>query len=161
VTHLLRPRSVGVLLLAAALQLSTGGGAIAQQARPTFPPEFVAQLQSASEINVATARKDGTRSSVVPVWFGWMDDAIWFTTSPTSHKAKRIKHGSPLFVSATGKDGPFIKTKAEIVHDGAVADRLGEVYKDKYWIAWMGFFRPSASRNESGKTILLRLTPMD
>ena len=150
-----------MLLVAAALLLSTRGGAIAQQARPTFPPEFVAQLQNASEINVATVRKDGTRSSVVPVWFGWMDDAIWFTTSPTSYKAKRIKHGSPLFVSAVGKDGPFIKTKAEIIRDGAVADRLGEVYKDKYWIAWAGFFRPSASRNESGKTILLRLTPME
>jgi hypothetical protein len=137
------------------------GGAIAQPARPTYPPEFVAQLQDTGEIYVATVRKDGTRSTVVPVWFGWMDDAIWFTTSPTSHKAKRITRGSPLFVSAVGKDGPFIKTKAEIIRDGAVADRLGELYKQKYWIAWMGFFRPSASRNESGKTILLRLTPMD
>ena len=153
------PRCLSVLLLVAALLLSTGS-AIAQQARPSFPPEFVAQLKGADEIHVATVRKDGTRSSVVPVWFGWMDDAIWFTTSPTSHKAKRIQRGSPLFVSATGKDGPFIKTKAEIIRDGAVADRLGELYKDKYWIAWMGFFRPSASRNESGKTILLRLTPM-
>ena len=160
-TRTRRTSRLSVLLLTAALLLSTGGGAIAQPAHPTFPPEFVTQLQGADEIYVATVRKDGTRSSVVPVWFGWMDDAIWFTTSPTSHKAKRIRRGSPLFVSAVGKDGPFIKTKAEIIRDGAVADRLGELYKQKYWIAWMGFFRPSASRNESGKTILLRLTPMD
>ena len=150
----------GAIMLAAAVLLSTGD-VIAQQPAPAFPPEFVAQLQDTGEIYVATVRKDGTRSSVVPVWFGWMDDAIWFTTSPTSHKAKRIQRGSPLFVSAVGKDGPFIKTKAEIIRDGAAADRLGALYKDKYWIAWAGFFRPSASRNESGKTILLRLTPMD
>ena len=104
------PRCLSVPLLVAALLLSTGS-AIAQPAHPTFPPEFVAQLQGADEIYVATVRKDGTRSSVVPVWFGWMDDAIWFTTSPTSHKANRIARGSPLFVSAAGKDGPFVKTR--------------------------------------------------
>jgi len=125
----------------------------------SFAPEFVAQLQQQKEIYVATQRKDGSRSTPVPVWFGWMDNAIWFTTSPSSHKGKRVKNGSPMFVSVQGKDGPFIKTTAEIVKDGALADRLGEIYSQKYWIAWAGFFRPSRSRNESGKTILLRLTP--
>ena len=25
-----------------------------------------------------------------------------------------------------------------------MAERLGEIYAQKYWIAWLGFFRPSA-----------------
>ena len=124
-----------------------------------FPAQFSTQLAKNKEIYVATQRKDGRRATAVPVWFGVMDNAIWFTTSPGSHKARRVRHGSPVFVSVAGKDGPFVETKAEIIKDGALADRLGEIYKEKYWIAWLGFFRPSRARNESGKTILLRLTP--
>jgi hypothetical protein len=133
--------------------------AMAEELTQGFPADFAAHLARNKEIYVATVRKDGSRSTAVPVWFGVMDNAIWFTTSPGSHKARRVRRGSPLLVSVESKDGPFIKTKAEIVLDGAVADRLGEVYARKYWIAWLGFFRPSRARNESGKTVLIRLTP--
>ncbi len=125
-----------------------------------FPPEFMSKLQDAKQIYVATERKDGTRSTVVPVWFGVIDDAIWFATLPDNHKARRVKRGSPMFVSVAGKDGPFIKTKADIVKDGAVAERLGEIYARKYWIAWLGLFRPSREKVESGKNLLIRLTPL-
>lgn len=124
-----------------------------------FPPEFVGQLQHSKEIYVATLRKDGRRSTVVPVWFGILDDAILFASLPDNHKAKRVKRGSPIFVSVQGKDGPFIKTKAEIVKDGAVAERLGQIYSQKYWIAWVGMFRPSRAKIETGKNVLIRLTP--
>jgi len=124
-----------------------------------FPADFVARLKRGKEIYVATRRKDGSRSKAVPVWFGLMDDAIWFTTGPHSHKVRRVRRGSPLFVSAEGRDGPFVRTTATVVTDGALAERLGELYNDKYWIAWLGFFRPSRARNDSGKTVLLRLTP--
>jgi pyridoxamine 5'-phosphate oxidase-like protein len=151
-----RSRSARSLLV---VLLSLPGSIMAEQPSASFPPDVVARLQDAKEIYVATERKNGTRSQVVPVWFGFMDNAIWFTTGPDSHKGKRVKNGSPMYVSVQGKDGPFIKTQAEIVKDGAIADRLGELYSKKYWIAWLGFFRPSRARNESGKTILLRLTP--
>jgi len=137
------------------------GVAMAEQPQRQFPPEFVAQLQQRKEIHVATTRKDGKRSSVVPVWFGYMEDAIWFTTAPKSYKARRVRRGSPMFVSVQGKDGPFIQTKAEIVRDPAMAERLGDLYKRKYWLAWIGFFRPSRARVESKKVILLRLTPAE
>jgi hypothetical protein len=146
-------------LLACAAIILLMGAAMADELARGFPPDFAARLATAKEIYVATQRKDGTRSAVVPVWFGLMDNAIWFTTSPDSHKVKRIRHGSPLFVSVESKHGPFIKTKVEIIKDGALADRLGDIYKQKYWIAWLGFFRPSRARNESGKTVLLKLTP--
>lgn len=135
--------------------------AMAQELTRGLPPDFSEHLARNKEIYVATLRKDGSRSTPVPVWFGLMEGSIWFTTSPDSWKAKRIRRGSPVFVSVDGKRGPFVKMKAEIVLDGNKAEQLGEVYDEKYWIAWLGFFRPSKSRNESGKTILLKLTPAD
>ena len=144
--------TLGVLIVCASV-------ATADQPAPAFPPDFVAHLQQSQEIYVATARKDGTRSKVVPVWFGVIDNAIWFTTDPKSYKGRRLKQGSPMFVSAEGKDGPFIKAQADIVDDPVMADRLGEMYSQKYWIAWAGFFRPSRARIESGKVVLVRLTP--
>ena len=152
--------SIAVASVVSSLPLSTQS-AMAEQPATSFPPEFVAQLAGAKEIYVATDRKDGTRSKPVPVWFGYMDNAVWFTTSPDSHKGKRVQRGSAMYVSAQGENGPFIKTNAEVIKDGALAERLGEVYSKKYWIAWLGFFRPSRARNESGKTILLRLTPAE
>jgi hypothetical protein len=154
-----------VLTIVAAIVLTslttTALSAMAEPAAASFPPEFVAQLDQQKEIYVATERKDGTRSKPVPVWFGYMDNAVWFTTSPDSHKGKRVKRGSAMYVSAQGADGPFVKTNAEVIKDGALAEQLGELYAKKYWIAWLGFFRPSRARNESGKTILLRLTPAE
>jgi general stress protein 26 len=131
----------------------------AQQPPGTFPANFVQQLQHAKEIYLETRRPNGTRSSVAPVWFAFIDNVIWFSTSPRTYKARRVEHGSPIFVSAQGKDGPFIKTKAEIVKDGAMADRLGKLYRQKYWLAWLGLFRPSRSGIESGDIVLIRLTP--
>jgi hypothetical protein len=154
------PLPIAVLTTLAVLSTSTPP-AMAETATASFPPDFVAQLDKIKEIYVATERKDGTRSKPVPVWFGYMDNALWFTTGPDSHKGKRVRRGSPMYVSAQGAAGPFIKTKAEIIEDGALADRLGQLYSKKYWIAWLGFFRPSRARNESGKTILLRLTPAE
>ncbi len=155
----LHAKLLAALAIAVGTPLTATRTAMADQPSASFPPAFVAQLEHAKEIYVATERTDGTRSATVPVWFGYMDNALWFTTAPDSNKGRRVKRGSPMYVSAQGKDGPFVKTKAEIVKDGAVADRLGELYSQKYWIAWLGFFRPSRARNESGKTVLLRLTP--
>ncbi len=151
-------RALQVILAVGAL-VAWAGIAMAEQPAASFPQEVVARLQQAKEIYVATQRKDGTRSKVVPVWFGVVDNAIWFTTDPKSNKGRRLKHGSPMFVSMEGKDGPFIKTKPEIVNDPAVAERLGDLYSKRYWIAWLGFFRPSRAGVESGKVVLVRLTP--
>ncbi len=150
---------LGLAAMAAVAGLSSI--VMAQELVRGVPPQFAQHLARNKEIYVATRRKDGSRSDPTPVWFGMMDGAIWFTTSPTSWKAKRIRRGSPIFVSVEGKRGPFLEMKAEIILDGDKAEQLGKVYDQKYWIAWMGFFRPSKARNESGKTILLKLTPAE
>jgi general stress protein 26 len=148
---LLKTLLIGMIVLA--------GTAMADETR-SFPPEFTNKLNQSKQIYVATERKNGTRSTAVPVWFGVIDNAIWFATLPDNHKARRVKRGSPMYVSVEGKDGPFIKAKAQIVQDGATAERLGEIYSRKYWIAWLGMFRPSREKIESGKNLLLCLTPL-
>jgi hypothetical protein len=126
-----------------------------------FPPDFMAKLQENKEIHVATQRKDGSRSSAVPVWFVVIDGVLWSSTGPNTIKARRVERGSPMFVSVSGEDGPFIETKAEIVKDPEIAEQMGRLYADKYWIAWMGFFRPSAERVRSGEIVLLKMAPVD
>jgi general stress protein 26 len=148
---LLKMLLVGMVVLAAT--------AMADEAK-SFPTEFMAGLKESKQIYVATVRRDGKRSTVVPVWFGIIEGAIWFATPPKSYKAKRVRHGSPMFVSVQGKDGPFVQTKAEIVKDGVIAERLGEIYARKYWIAWLGMFRPSRKKMDTGKDVLIRLTPL-
>src|SRR5512143_2045987 len=119
--------SIAVIAALAPLSSATPT-AMAEPVPASFPPEFVAQLDKVKEIYVATERKDGARSKPVPVWFGYMDNALWFTTGPDSHKGKRVQRGSPMYVSAQGAGGPFIKTKVEIIKDGTAAERLGEIY---------------------------------
>lgn len=147
--------AVGVSLVLAGLSLPRS--AAAEPA--AFPADFVAKLQDVKDIYVGTRRQDGSRSSVVPVWFAYIDGVIWFASKPESHKVKRVRNGSPVYVSATGADGPFVETAAEIANDAAVAERLGEIYSQKYWLAWIGYQRPSAARLEAGEIVLLKLTP--
>jgi general stress protein 26 len=110
-------------------------------------------LQSSDQIYVATRRRSGEPSSAKPVWFYYLgDDELFFTTSPGSWKAKRIARGSPLYIWVGGKDGPFLIGEAEEVSDAALIDRMGQAYAEKYWIAWLGFFKPRSSRVTEGKT---------
>lgn len=119
-----------------------------------LPAETQRLLRTSDYIYTATRRKDGERSSIAPVWFYYEGgDELFFTTSPTSWKAKRLAAGSPLYIWVGEKDGPHLIGEARRVDDPALVDRMGEAYNDKYWIAWLGFFRPRSDRVSSGKTV--------
>lgn len=124
-----------------------------------FPHAVVDALGRVKQIWVATRRTDGSASKAVPVWFTFDGDAIWFTTGPKSHKARRVARGSPLLVWVGAPDGPHVETRAELVRDPAVAARMAPVYDRKYWISWLGFFRPRPQRVADGQTIIVRATP--
>jgi len=109
-------------------------------------------LRSSALIYVATQRRNGERSSSRPVWFCYEAQKIFFTTSPTSWKAKRIAAGSPLFIHVGRKDGPFFIGTPEPVNDRALIDRMGSAYAKKYWLARLGLFRPRSGRVTAGKT---------
>jgi general stress protein 26 len=122
--------------------------------------ELKAALQVESYIYVATQRLNGEWSTPAPVWFMADGDAIYFTTSPTSHKAHRIYRGSPVRIWVGRKDGPLLEGEARFITDRAIVERMAASYQQKYWIAWLGFFRPRPKRVASGKTLAVQVAPL-
>ena len=125
----------------------------------TLPAATEAALRDSSLIYVATRRRNGALSAIKPIWFYYDDGKIFFTTEPGSWKAKRIAAGSPLYIWVGSERGPFVQGTAERVTDSALVDRMGEAYAKKYWIAWLGLFKPRSGRVSSGKTNAYLVTP--
>ena len=122
-----------------------------------FSPDVSQALRTAKQLYVATRRADGTTSKVAPIWFMFDGDAVYFTTLAGSHKAKRIARGSPLLVWVGSEQGPHFVGRGELLHDPAQAERMAPVYDRKYWISWLGFFRPRPERVRDGKTVIVRV----
>ena len=141
------------------LALAITALAVAMAGAAGFSPEVANALRSSKQIYVATKRADGTPSKVVPVWFMFDGDAIYFSTGPQSYKAKRIAKGSPLLVWVGSADGPHFVGPAELIRDPEVAARMAPAYDQKYWISWLGFFRPRPERVKAGKTVIVKVTP--
>jgi PPOX class probable F420-dependent enzyme len=125
-----------------------------------FTPDVQQALETSKQLYVATRRADGSTSAVAPIWFMFDGDAVYFTTTPDSHKAKRIVKGSPVLVWVGSSQGPHFVGHGEIIRDPAQAERMAPVYDQKYWISWLGFFRPRADRIRDGSTVIVRVTPV-
>ena len=54
-------------------------------------------------------------------------------------------------------DGPYFIGEAERITDPATIKMVGDQYAGKYFVAWLGFFRPRAERVSSGKTAAYRV----
>src|SRR5262245_53890965 len=149
-----RRQGRGAALAAGTLAVVLGGlASMATAPRAgTVSPATNELLRSSSYIYTATERKNGDVSASVPIWFMYDGDKIFFTTGPESWKAKRIARGSPLLINVGTKDGPRLRGKATPVTDPALVDRMGQAYGDKYWIAWLGLFKPRSDRVTAGKT---------
>ena len=66
----------------------------------------------------------------------------------------------PSFLVWVGaREGPHFVGHAELIDDPAVATRMAPEYDRKYWIAWLGFFRPNPERVRAGKTVIVRVIP--
>ena len=130
------------------------------QGADSLSSEVEAALKTENYIYVATRRLNGEWSTSAPVWFMYDGEAVYFTTAPTTHKAHRIHRGSPVRVWVGKKDGPFFEGEARFVKDRAVVERMAEVYTQKYWLAWLGFFRPRPRRVSSGKTLVVKVMPV-
>jgi hypothetical protein len=124
-----------------------------------FPASVSEALKDAKQIYIATRRANGAASKVVPVWFMFDGEAAYFTTGPDTHKARRIAKGSPLLVWVGAADGPHFEGKAELLRDPDLAARMAPVYNQKYWISWLGFFRPRPERVREGKTLIVKVRP--
>lgn len=143
--------------LALAAESAPGAGSAAPAAGGAISAEARRLLATASLLYVATRRRNGERSSVAPIWFHWDGSEVFFTTSPASWKARRLRRGSPLYVWIGSADGPFAVGGATPVVDAETIARMGEAYAKKYWIAWLGFFRPRPDRVADGRTLAYRV----
>lgn len=121
----------------------------------------VAAMKDASYIYIGTVRKDGNQSKNTPVWFiTTTDNKLLIETSPTSWKARRISRGSPAIVWIGKADGPAFIGKAEIVTDKATQDQVIEDYPHKYFLARMGFAKPSREKIDDNQICVIRITPV-
>src|SRR2546422_6258511 len=102
--------------------------------------EVEVALKTESYLYVATRRLNGEWSTPAPVWFMYDGEAVYLTTAPSSHKAHRIRRGSPVRVWVGKKDGPFFEGEARFVKDPAVVERMAQAYAQKYWLALLGLF---------------------
>jgi hypothetical protein len=148
-----------MLAMLCVLTVAVVGGAA------TLPSDVAEALRTSQHLYVATKRKDGSESARAPIWFMYDGDAVYFTTGPGTHKATRIAHGSPVLVWVGSENGPHFIGKGEILKDpevaAAAAAKMAPVYDQKYWIAWLGFFRPRPERARSGKTLIVKVTPLE
>ena len=124
-----------------------------------FTEEIASALRTEHYIYVATRRLNGQWSTAAPVWFMYDSEGLYFTTAPSSHKAHRIHRGSPVKIWVGTLNGPSFEARARFVKDGALAERMGKFYSNKYWIAWLGFFKPRPARVGSGKTLIVKVIP--
>lgn len=134
-------------------------GPLATAFASEMPHDLDQALKTAKEIYLATRRPSGEQSSVAPVWFMYEGGAIYFATAPHSYKARRIRRGSPVEVWVGSRTGLHFSARAELLKDGDLAERMGNHYRQKYWIARLGFFKPSRARVAAGKIAIVKLTP--
>lgn len=116
-------------------------------------------LQTEPYIYVATQRLNGEWSTPAPVWFMYEGGRVYFTTSPSSHKAQRIHRRSTVRIWVGRKDGPSFDGEARFIKDSTVVARMGAAYGQKYWIAWLGLFRPRVGHVAAGSTLAVQVAP--
>jgi general stress protein 26 len=147
------------LFLVVIFACGLGAVGVAYGGETQLPEGVEEALKTEPYIYVATRRLNGDWSTAAPVWFMYNGGVVYFTTSPSSHKAHRIHRGSPVRVWVGRKDGPSFEGEAKLIKDKAIVGRMAEVYREKYWLAWLGLFRPKPRRVGSGKTLLVKVTP--
>jgi hypothetical protein len=116
----------------------------------------------ASLVYIATVRKDGNQSKAAPIWFTTTTDHVLIiNTGPNTWKAKRIGRGSSAVLVWIGsEDGPAFIGKAEITKDQALQTRIITDYPQKYLTARVGLFKPTQEKYDSGKNIVIKITPV-
>jgi PPOX class probable F420-dependent enzyme len=100
------------------------------------------RLQRSHDYWVATIRPDG-RPHVMPVWGVWMEDALWFSSSRASRKARNLAADPRCTITTDNAYEPVvIEGEAELIDDpvaiGAFKAETNRKYQTDYSI---DFFR--------------------
>jgi hypothetical protein len=101
-------------------------------------------LTSARNYWVCTTRTDG-RPHAMPVWGLWIEDGIWFSTDPTSIKAKNLIARPDVVVHLeSGDEVCVMEGRAVKVEDATALADFDDRYDAKYQV------RPSAMGDAAG-----------
>jgi PPOX class probable F420-dependent enzyme len=92
----------------------------------------VEQLTAARNYWVCTTRHDG-RPHAMPVWGIWLDDAVWFSTSPESLKGRNMTRDPRIAIHLeSGDDVVFLEGEVERPREREALERFVESYDAKY-----------------------------
>jgi len=101
----------------------------------------VERLTKSRNYWIVTASADG-RPHAVPVWGLWLDDAVVFSTSPQSRKARNLAHDPRVVVHLESGDEVVILEGS--VEPAELNDAVADAYRKKY--AW----RPDPGEGSEG-----------
>jgi hypothetical protein len=91
-------------------------------------------LESAPKAWLSTVRPDG-RPHAMPVMLVWVDEAPWFTTRPTSRKAKNLACNAHCVITAASEALDLVvEGDATRLQDESKLRRVAAAFKTKY--AW-------------------------
>jgi PPOX class probable F420-dependent enzyme len=105
------------------------------------------RLERSHDYWVATARPDGT-PHVMPVWGVWLEEALWFSSSRASRKARNLESQPRCAITTDNAYEPvIIEGDAELIEDRRAIGRFVDAVNDKYRTFYgLDFFADSANR---------------
>jgi PPOX class probable F420-dependent enzyme len=93
----------------------------------------VEQLTAARNYWICTRRRDG-RPHAMPVWAVWLDDAVWFSTDPSSAKGRNMARDPRIVIHLESGDETVV-LEGEVESnpdDRAALQRFVDAYEKKY-----------------------------
>jgi pyridoxamine 5'-phosphate oxidase-like protein len=90
------------------------------------------RLEASHNYWISTTRPD-RRPHLMIVWGIWWQGAFWFSTGPSTRKAKNMA-ANPHCVIGTEKadDAVILEASAEVIEDQAVWKEFAQIYNKKY-----------------------------
>lgn len=129
-----------------------------------LPWEWAAErLVASHDYWVATVWPDG-RPHVMPVWGVWKDDAVWFSSSRASRKARNLAGNPRCTVTTDNALQPVVvEGTAGIVEDAsavlAFADAVDRKYETKLGVEF--FAAPANAVFQVAPAVVIGLTEAD
>jgi hypothetical protein len=92
----------------------------------------VERLTASHDYWVATVDASG-QPAVMPVWGAWLDDAIWFSSSPGSRRARNLSRDPRCTITTDNPLEPVvIEGRAQAIADDDAVARFTAVCNPKY-----------------------------
>jgi PPOX class probable F420-dependent enzyme len=92
----------------------------------------VEQLTAARNYWICTTRRDGSPHAM-PVWGVWLDNAVWFSTSPDSTKGRNMARDPRIVVHLeSGEETVVLEGEVERPGDQDGLRRFADTYEQKY-----------------------------